>query len=120
MGKFSEYPGIIGKFLGIIITEIRNIRSARDNNDGFDNETLEEAMANCNDMGVEIVISISSAHSRRSSCSSRDYEAAGYHANKEASLGCCLAANDDTQLQTNSLMSVLKAPKASSVSRKRI
>ena len=96
-----------------------NIRSARDNNDGFDNETLEEA----NDTGVEIVSrlsSISSAHLRRSSCSSKDYEAAGNHANKEASLGCCLAANDDTQLQTNSLMSVLKALKASSVSRKRI
>ena len=104
----------------MIITEsteiTMNIRRARDNNDGFDNETLEEA----NDTGVEIVSSISSTHSRRSSCSSRDYEAARNHANKEASLGCCLAANDDTQLQTNSLMSVLKALKASSVSRKRI
>ena len=41
-------------------TEITmNIRSARDNNDGLDNETLEEA----NDTGVEIISSISSAHS---------------------------------------------------------
>ena len=93
-----------------------NVRSTRDNNDGFDNKTLEEA----NDTGVEIISSVSSAHSRRSSCSSRDYEAAGNHANKEARLSCCLAATDDTQLQTNSLMSVLKALKASSVSRKQI
>ena len=75
-----------------------------DDNDGYDNETLEEA----NDMGVEIISSIGSAHSQRSSCSSRDNEAANNHANQEASL----ATNNDTQLQTSSLMSVLKAPKA--------
>ena len=85
--------------------------SASDDNDGFDNETLEEA----NDMSEEIISSIGSAHSRRSSCSSRDNEAANNYANQEASL----ATNNDTQLQT-SFMSVLKAPKASSLSRKRI
>ena len=58
-----------------------------DDNDEFNNETLEEA----NNTDVEIVSSISSSHLRRSSCSShsRD-EAAGNHANQEASLG----AND--------------------------
>ena len=63
---------------------------ASDNNDGFNKKTLAEA----NQTDVEIISSISSVHSRRFSCSSRDGEAAGNHANQEASL----AVNDDAQL----------------------
>ena len=64
--------------------------SSSDDNDEFNNETLEEA----NDTDVEIVSSIGSSHSQRSSCSSHSRDkAAGNHANQEASLG----ANDDRQ-----------------------
>jgi len=70
--------------------------SASDDNDEFNNETLEEA----NDTDAEIVCSICSAHLRKSSCFIREDEAAGNHANQEASLG----ANNR------------KAPKASSLS----
>ena len=88
--------------------------SASDDNDEFDNEKPEEA----NDTDVEIVSCIGreicSAHSRGSSHSSRDDETAGNHANQETSLG----ANDEIKLQTSSLLSVFKAPKASSLSMK--
>ena len=87
--------------------------SASDDNNEFDNETPEEA----NDTDVEIVSSIGSeicsARSRGSSHSSRDDETAG---NQETSLG----VNDEIQLQTSSLLSVLKAPKASNLSRKQV
>ena len=86
-----------------------NEHSASDDNDEFDNETLEEA----NDTEVEI---IGSADSQRSSHLSRNDEAAGNYANQGTSLG----ANNDAQLQTSSLLSGLKAPKASSLSRKQI
>ena len=78
---------------------------ASDNNDGFNKKTLVEA----NHTDVEIISSISSAHSWIFSCLSRDDKAAGNHANHETSL----VVSGDAQLQTSSLMSVLKAPKAS-------
>ena len=85
--------------------------SASDHSDEFDNEMLEEAN------GTEVVI-IGSADSRRPSHLSRDNEAAGNHANQETRLG----VNNDAQLNTSSssLLSVLKAPKASSLFRKRV
>ena len=83
--------------------------SVSDDSDEFDNETPEET----NDTEVEI---IGSADSRRPSLLSRDNEAAGNHTNQETSL----EVNDDAQLHTSSLLSVLKAPKASSLSRKRV
>jgi len=81
--------------------------SVGDDNDEFDNETLEEA----NDMDVEIVSSIGSANSQRSSCSSREDEAAGNQANQETSFG----ANDDTQLDSKKIL--LVQPSSAAVER---
>ena len=61
-----EYFRIIRKFLGIIIMDVVlnnvlncDIHSASNDNDEFDNETLEEA----NDTDIKIISSIGSVHS---------------------------------------------------------
>jgi len=99
--RIREYSGIIrqvlksiwkifGKFPGIttmdgVLSDVLNDGelSASDDNNVLDNETLQEA--SCTD--VEIISSIDSAQSRRSSCSGKDHEVAGNHANQETSLG---------------------------------
>jgi len=106
------HPEVIRNFPEMSATDsvLNNVLNSDEHNESedseeFGNETIDHKSVN--DLDVEIICSTYSTESWRSSCSSKEHE--GDHEITKTILGA-------TQPQTNSLLSSLKAPKASSLS----